>query len=163
MGLNFDPNKPIDPAHHKAVLRTVVDAAQGPKAVAERIGRRKSQLYAYCDPQSEQEISLASVVKIAQAHPDACRTLVDYLCQLVGGYFVPLQASEASVAVAMAASIKEHAELSATVCQALEDGHVSAVDGLEALREAREARAAVARMEAAILAAIEKAAAPRNA
>lgn len=85
--LNFKPMKRREADTPKAVVSDLFDQVGGVKEVQIRLGVGKSQAYAYTDPQSPEELSLARAAALTSPGAPA---VAEYFAYRAGGVFCAL-------------------------------------------------------------------------
>lgn len=145
----FNPVKPRPAGTPKACLADLFAQAGGIQRVMVRLGLGQSQVYAYADPQSPEEITFARVAALTDhASPAAA----EYLAALAGGGFLPVQPPDAATIAALTeASLREHGQAMATIVGALADGAMTAPEAKAALPEIDDAVRALLALRALVL------------
>ncbi|MFO1081897.1 MAG: phage regulatory CII family protein [Reyranellaceae bacterium] len=150
----FTPVKPRAAGTPKACLGDLFAQAGGVQRVMVRLGLGQSQVYAYADPQSPEEISFARVAALTDAQ---CTAAAEYLSALAGGGFLPGPAADGADWGALTAeAMREHGEAMACLVAQLADGTFTAAEARASLPEVDDAVQALLALRARVLATLDR-------
>ena len=151
----FSPVKPRPAGAPKSCLADLFAQAGGVQRVMVRLGLGQSQVYAYADPQSPEEISFARVAALTDTQ---CTAAAEYLAALAGGGFLPGPAIEgADVGALTADSMREHGEAMACLVADIADGKLDRDEVRRSLPELDDAVAALLALRARMMAIVDRA------
>lgn len=129
----FNPFKPRVPGTVKACIVDLFAQAGGPKHVMVKLQLRESQVYAFTDQQSDEQISFARVAALTAPETAAA---AEYLAALAGGVFQPVACAPGiDVQQLTAESARQHGEAVASLIGALADRRITPAEARTALVE----------------------------
>lgn len=144
----YRPNKPAKPNTAKYAVRSVIDQMEGPKRVAALLGRQKSIVHAWADPDSAAEMSFSFMCTLAG---EGATAGAEYLAECAGGVFMPLKSGDEPLEYVIARSAIEGAEVVSRTLLARADKHLSASEGLQILKEISDQQCSLATARARVL------------
>lgn len=152
----FRPMKRREVYTPKGAISELYDQVGGVKMVMNRLGIGQTTAYAYTDPQSPEEMSLARVAALTTPKSPAG---AEFLCFMAGGYFQPLPSSteiEGVDLTAVADQARDHGEAIAAIIHAISDGRVSPSEREQVLPHIDDAIRGLAQLRAGIIAAADQ-------
>ena len=123
MRQRFRPYKPLQPGSPKATIASAMIEVGGPGAVAERMRRKRSVVYAYGDPDHPTHAPFDAVCELVKA---GARAPIEFLAGLAGGSFTAAETPQEHFAVLVERAARERGVLDAQTISALADGTIDA-------------------------------------
>lgn len=112
-----------------------------------RLGVGESQVYAYADPESPEQISFARVAALTDEQTPAA---AEYLTGLAGGVFLPIPRSDTPIGALTAEAIRKQSQAAADLVDALADGRITRAEAIAALPELEAALRAWAQLRSSV-------------
>jgi len=133
----------------EVITRTIYQAG-GPKLVAHRLGRSRSTVSSYADPNEPQRMTYAQVRELVRA---GALAPVEDLCSLAHGAFMPHAPTDESLSELLAKSACSHGDLVSKAMRAT--ARMSAREALEILKAIEDSARLLLQARARVLADIE--------
>jgi hypothetical protein len=113
--VSFRPVKPREYGTTEEVVSRLLAEAGGVKRAAHLIGLSATQVYAYADPQEEDQIGFDDVRRLVEASGSLAPA--EDLAALAGGFVTRVEASEEALGVLLARSAREHGAAMALIVE----------------------------------------------
>lgn len=113
--MSFRPVKPREYGTTEEVVSRLLAEAGGVKRAAHLIGLSATQVYAYADPQEEDQIGFDDVRRLVEASGSLAPA--EDLAALAGGFVTRVEASEEALGVLLARSAREHGAAMALIVE----------------------------------------------
>lgn len=115
--MSFKPVKPRPYGTAEEVVSRLLAEAGGVKQAAHLIKLKPSQVYAYSDPQADDQIAYDDVRRLVEASGSLAPA--EDLAALAGGFVTSVEASEVSLAALVARGEREHGKAMALIVERL--------------------------------------------